>query len=104
MATVQSAKVAHLDAGQIQPGKLADIAIIDIHASHLQPFHSQDIFNMLVFCAQSSDVRHTIIHGELVMKDRQITRVDENAILQEAAALDSEHMAGRQVFLNSAAS
>ncbi len=101
MATVQAARVAHLDAGQIQPGKLADIAVIDIHAPHLQPFHDQDIFNMLVFCVKSSDVRHTIINGELVMKDRRITKVDENVILQEAAALDVEHMAGRQVFLNS---
>jgi len=104
MATVQAAKVAHLDAGEIQPGKLADIAVIGIHAPHLQPFHDQDIFNMLVFCAKSGDVQHTIIHGQLVMKDRQITTVDENSILQEAAALDAEHMAGRQVFLNSASS
>ena len=104
MATVQAAKVAHLDAGEVQPGKLADIAVIGIHAPHLQPFHDQDIFNMLVFCAKSSDVQHTIIHGQLVMKDRQITTIDENSILQETAALDAEHMAGRQVFLNSASS
>jgi len=104
MATIQAARAAHLDAGQIQPGKLADIAVIDIRAPHMQPFHDQDILNMLVFCTKSSDVRHTIINGELVLKDRRITKVDEDAILQEAAALDVEHMAGRQVFLNSVSS
>ena len=78
--------------------------MIDIRAPHMQPFHDQDILNMLVFCTKSSDVRHTIINGELVLKDRRITKVDEDAILQEAAALDVEHMAGRQVFLNSVSS
>ncbi len=101
MATMDAAQVAHLDAGELIPGKLADIAMIDLQAAHLQPFHNQDILNMLVFCAKSSDVRHTIINGEIVMRDRRITKIDETSILNEIAALDEELIKHRQEFLYS---
>jgi 5-methylthioadenosine/S-adenosylhomocysteine deaminase len=86
MATVEAARTARVNAGELEPGKLADVAILELKAGHLQPFHEQDIFNSLVFCGKSSDVRDTIIHGEVVMRDRKITRVNEKDLLAEASS------------------
>jgi len=86
MATIEAARAAHVDAGELEPGKFADVAIVELKASHLRPFHEEDVFNSLVFCGKSSDVRDTIIHGKVVMRDRKITRVDEGELLREASS------------------
>lgn len=89
MATIEPAKACRIDAGQIDPGRLADLAVIELRAAHLRPLHPNRILNTLVFCGKASDVRHTIINGELVMKDRALTSVDENAIFTEADQVEA---------------
>jgi 5-methylthioadenosine/S-adenosylhomocysteine deaminase len=98
MATSEPAKVCRVDAGQLNPGSLADIAVIEINAAHLQPFHADHLMNMLVFCTKASDVRDTIINGELVMKDRKITTIDEAQLLKEAAEVEAGLYARRDHF------
>jgi 5-methylthioadenosine/S-adenosylhomocysteine deaminase len=90
MATCTAADAARLDAGTLAPGKLADLAILDVRAAHLQPFNADDLLNMLVFCARAADVRDTIIHGQVVMRVGRITRVDQAALIAEAAALSNQ--------------
>jgi 5-methylthioadenosine/S-adenosylhomocysteine deaminase len=88
MATEGGARAAGIDAGAIAPGKLADLAIIDLDQPHLMPLH--DVINTLVYCARSSDVETTIIDGQLVMRDRQILTLDEEKTRHEAARYGAE--------------
>jgi 5-methylthioadenosine/S-adenosylhomocysteine deaminase len=90
MATFAAAQVARLDAGELQVGKLADLAVVELKGVHLRPFHEDHLLNTLVFCGKAGDVRDTIIHGELVMRDRRIIRVDEKALLEETEASTQE--------------
>jgi 5-methylthioadenosine/S-adenosylhomocysteine deaminase len=90
MATVEAARVARLEAGELQPGRLADLAILDLQSVHLQPFHEQDPINMLVFCARAGDVRDTFINGKVVMRNRRLPLVNEMDLLQEATSLKAE--------------
>lgn len=90
MATVTAARVARIEAGELQVGKLADLAVVELTGVHLRPFHGQDLLNTLVFCGKAGDVRDTIIHGAAVMRDRRITTVDEQALLEETEAIDTE--------------
>jgi len=68
--------------GTLEPGKRADIAIFDLSAPHLAPGHHT--VSDLVYSARAGDVRHTIVEGVVVMKDRQFTRLDEVRIIAEA--------------------
>jgi len=90
MATINAARVANIDAGELQVGKLADLAVVDLKGVHLRPFHGEDLLNMLVFCGKAGDVRDTIIHGEVVMRDRRIIKVDEESLLEEAEEIEDE--------------
>lgn len=89
MATSTAALTAGLDAGTLDPGRLADLAVVELTGAHLRPFHADNVINMLVFCGRASDVRDTIINGEVVMRDRRITRLDEQAILQQAETCEA---------------
>ncbi len=86
MATNEAARVARVDAGELQEGKLADLAIVELQGVHLRPLQPDNLLNTLVFCAKSADVRDTIIHGKLVMRNRRLTTVDEQSLLEEADA------------------
>jgi 5-methylthioadenosine/S-adenosylhomocysteine deaminase len=84
-ATEGGARACRVDAGTLDPGRLADLAIVDLGAAHLQPVH--DLLGTLVYCARAADVRDTIVDGRLVMRKRRILTVDEAALVAEAAAM-----------------
>ena len=84
MATVGGAKALGLDAvcGTIEAGKRADLILLDLNKIHNQPIN--DVFSQIVHCAKASDVRTVIVNGEILMRDRQLTRHDEGQILDDA--------------------
>jgi len=96
MATIEGARACRVDAGRIEPGRLADMAIVDLGGVHMRPVH--DLVNTLVFCTRAEDVRDTIIGGQVVMQDRQVMTVDEASLLSELEKVESELFAGRESF------
>ncbi|MCX7598715.1 MAG: amidohydrolase [Armatimonadetes bacterium] len=84
MATRGSAAALGLDVkiGTLVPGKRADIIVVDTWRPHLQPLHNP--VSQLVYAARADDVRDVIIEGTVVMRDRQLTTVDEAEIIAKA--------------------
>ncbi|MCS6718307.1 amidohydrolase [Proteus mirabilis] len=84
MATIGSAKALHMEdkLGSLEPGKLADIIVVDTKAPNMVPMYSP--YAALVYGANGSNVRHTIVDGKILMEDRQLLTVDEQAIISEA--------------------
>jgi 5-methylthioadenosine/S-adenosylhomocysteine deaminase len=93
MATRQGARTLDLDAeiGSLEPGKRADIIVVDRNRPHLAP--APDPYSTLVYSARGSDVRTTIVDGELLVDDFTPLRVDRAEVAatarHEAAALAS---------------
>ncbi|MCL7476270.1 MAG: amidohydrolase family protein [Methanosarcinales archaeon] len=83
MATVNGAKALKIPAGQLKPGMLADIIIVDMQKPHLLP--NNDLESHLVYAARGSDVRTTIVDGKVLMKDGIITSLDEKNIMEQTA-------------------
>jgi len=82
MATENGARACRIDAGTLDPGRLADLVLVDLGGVHLQPVH--DIVNSLVYCAKGSDVDTVVIDGQIVMQGRKLLTMDEGAILDLA--------------------
>jgi 5-methylthioadenosine/S-adenosylhomocysteine deaminase len=93
MATVGGARACRVEAGVLEPGRLADLAIVDLRGPHLRPLH--DLLTTLVFCARAADVRDTIVDGRVVMRDRRLLTVDEAALIEEADAASRALLARR---------
>ena len=55
--------------------------LVDLSGFHCQPLH--DTAAALVYSAQPSDVRTTIIDGRVVMRDRQLLTIDRAALMAE---------------------
>jgi len=84
MATIGGARALGLDSlcGTIEVGKRADLILVNLETVHSQPVN--DIFSQIVHCAKASDVQTVIVNGEIVMRDRQLARLDDKKILANA--------------------
>ena len=71
-------------AGQVAPGYLADILLIDLGGAHHQPLHS--VTASLVYNVRASDVDTVIVDGRVVMAGRQLRTLDKTAIIAETQA------------------
>jgi 5-methylthioadenosine/S-adenosylhomocysteine deaminase len=84
MATCEGAKALGFGdiTGSLEPGKKADIIIVDTRKPHLTPMYNP--YSHLVYAAGGADVRHTIINGRLVMEDRRLLTLNLKDILFRA--------------------
>ncbi len=83
IATLGSAAVLGLGdkIGQLTPGYLADVILVDLSGSHHQPLHS--LTASLVYNTRAGDVQTVIVNGEIVMRDRQILTLDKAEIIRQ---------------------
>lgn len=82
LATRDGARYAGVDAGVLAPGRLADIVVVDLDRPHLRPVHR--VVSQLVYSARGSDVRMTVVGGEVVYADGRCLRLDEGEVVADA--------------------
>ena len=91
MATREGARAlgAETEIGSIEPGKRADLIVVGLDRPHLAP--GPDPYSTLVYAARGSDVRHTVVDGQVLVRDFQPVRLDPAEVVadarREAAAL-----------------
>lgn len=90
MATVNGAKALGIEdkAGSLEVGKLADLIVVDAQPLHNMPHFASNPdapYSQLVYSTKSSDVQHTIVHGKLLMKNRELLTIDEEKLQEQAA-------------------
>ncbi|MBV9209677.1 MAG: 5'-deoxyadenosine deaminase [Acidobacteria bacterium] len=85
LATMGGARALGLadEIGSLEEGKRADVLIVKLDALHSAP-RPAEIVSALVYSAQASDVLTVIIDGRLVMRDRKLLTLDEQAVVDEA--------------------
>ena len=83
MATVEGARaIGRPETGSIEVGKRADLITVEARQPHLAPLFDPE--KALVYSARGGDVRDAVIDGKVVMRDRKVLTVDEDALLAEA--------------------
>jgi 5-methylthioadenosine/S-adenosylhomocysteine deaminase len=77
MVTIDAARALGLekDLGSIEPGKKADIILVDVLKPHLQPFNMP--LHRLVYYANGSDVDTVLVDGKILMTNRVISTINE---------------------------
>jgi cytosine/adenosine deaminase-related metal-dependent hydrolase len=84
LATVNGARALGLqdEIGSIEPGKKADLIILDLNRPHLVPVI--DPVNTVVWSANGSDVETVLVDGRILMEKREVFPLDEPQILEAA--------------------
>ena len=91
MATRIGARALHLGdhIGTLEPGKRADLVIVDLDRPHNVPRFDRDpdaVYSQIVYAAKSTDVVDVMCEGRWLMRDRRLLTLDEEAL--QAAARD----------------
>jgi 5-methylthioadenosine/S-adenosylhomocysteine deaminase len=70
--------------GSLEPGKLADLVVIDLQKPHLYPLI--DPVAAAVNMAEQGDIDLVVVGGEVVVAHGRALRVDEASVLAGAQA------------------
>jgi 5-methylthioadenosine/S-adenosylhomocysteine deaminase len=86
MATVDAAKCigAEKELGSLEPGKKADLVIVDCSGPSMLPTTPDNVVANLVYASPSHAVRDTMVDGKFVLRDRRIVTMDEGKFLKRA--------------------
>lgn len=87
LATINAAKALGKQCGVIEPGKLADILLLE-KGPNLWPVNN--IVSNIVYAANPSNVSDVIINGKIIMKSRNILTVDEAKLIAKAEKVAKE--------------
>jgi len=68
--------------GSLEPGKKADIILLDWFKPHLVPMN-MPVYRV-VYYANGEDVSTVLVDGRILMRDRRVLTVDEEKILVAA--------------------
>jgi len=79
MVTINGARVLGLEnIGTLAEGREADLICVAVDGPHTAPMY--DPFSHLVFAARSSDVRHVMIRGQVVVRNHELQTMDRERI------------------------
>ncbi len=88
MATIEGARAVFLDhlTGSLEPGKRADLIVLDMSRTHSLP-HFQttglNVYSRIVYASHREDVRDVFVNGKQIVRDRALLTVDESQILEQ---------------------
>ena len=89
MATRLGANALHIGhlTGSLEPGKRADLAVVDLQTLHSSPKFSRDpnaIYSQLVYTAHAHDVTDVMCNGQWLMRGRQLLTINEADVIAAA--------------------
>lgn len=86
MSTYDAAKCLGLldEVGSLETGKKADVILVDMTTSWVNPLRVQNIVTNLVYNANGGDVTHVFVDGECLVADKQLKKLDERELIAEA--------------------
>jgi 5-methylthioadenosine/S-adenosylhomocysteine deaminase len=109
MATRIGAHALHIGhlTGSLEPGKRADLILVDLNPLHNSPRFERDPNNayaQIVYAAKSTDVSDVMVNGKWLMRGKQLLTLNEADLLQQAASyarrIDTFLMAREQSVLS----
>lgn len=90
MATSMGARALHIGhlVGSLEPGKRADLVLVDLNTVHNLPQFDRDpkaVYARLIYAAKSTDVRDVMVNGRWLMRAGELKTIDLPPLLEAAA-------------------
>jgi 5-methylthioadenosine/S-adenosylhomocysteine deaminase len=90
MATINGARALGLEheLGSLEPGKKADLVLVDLRGLHLAPVLHGEFANVvanIVYAAHTADVDSVMVNGRWVVKDGQLVTLKVDEVIEAHA-------------------
>jgi len=83
IATRNGGEALGMNCGEIEVGRSADMIFIDPHHFSMMPGHN--LLSNMVYSMRSDAIRHVMVNGKMLMKDRKLLGLDERKVIEEAS-------------------
>lgn len=87
----------HLVTGSLEPGKQADLVLIETQSANMFPVY--DPYSALVYSANPSNVEAVFVAGECLVKDKKLVKTDldglRNQLFQKMKGTDFQKHMGK---------
>jgi len=85
LATIGSARsmLMENEIGSLEPGKKADIILLDLMRPEMVPWHEDNLLANLVYSGTGSIVDTVIVDGAVVVRGGEVKTMDEQAVLRQ---------------------
>jgi 5-methylthioadenosine/S-adenosylhomocysteine deaminase len=88
MATRIGARALHIShlTGSLEPGKRADLILIDINTTHNSPWfrHNPEIpYSQVVYSTKATDVSDVMVNGNWLMRNHELLTLNEKELLAQ---------------------
>ena len=95
LATIEGATALGLGdrVGSLEPGKKADVILLDLKVPHMTPVLMKPVRNIapnIVYSARGDEITDVIVNGDFVVKDRAVLTMNEEKVMQEAQRAATE--------------
>ncbi len=90
MITIEAAKMLRINAGSLEPGKAADLVLIDLRRPNLVPTRKTNVVENLIWASDGSEARFVVAGGKVVKDDYQLTTIDVGDVSQKLQWLSTE--------------
>lgn len=79
--------------GRLAPGQLADLVVLDTAEMLRDPWTSPDlpIPDLVISRAKGTQVRDVVVNGRVVVRDRRVTTIDEDALFRDVRDYVARH-------------
>jgi 5-methylthioadenosine/S-adenosylhomocysteine deaminase len=89
MATRLGARAMHIGhlTGSLEPGKRADLILVNITTLHNSPRFRRDpegVYAQIIYAAKSTDVTDVMVNGKWLMRQQNLTTLQEDQLLRDA--------------------
>ncbi len=86
LATLDGAAALGWDAaiGSLEPGKQADVIVLDARGAHVAPVDPADPYTAIVHAARATDVLLTMVAGRVLYRDGAWTTLDPELVVRDA--------------------
>jgi len=86
IATIGGAKaMGRNDLGEIKPGNIADLVIIDLDCPNMQPVNNP--FSALAYSTNGSEVETVMVAGKILMENREFLTIDSERVYHEVSKI-----------------
>ena len=80
MITIDAAHMLRIDAGSLEPGKAADLVLIDLRRPNMIPTRASNVVENLIWASDGSEARFVVAGGQVVKDDYRLTTLDVERI------------------------
>ncbi len=84
MATIGGATALGMEReiGSLEAGKRADLMVVSTSVPNAAPLFK--VYSQLVYASKGGDVRHVMVNGRVVVRDRRLMTLNEAEVLKTA--------------------